>query len=609
MEIMKRSDTYERRLISLEYQLLTPRIPVQQNLTPVEQVFANRGIQPSEINHYLHTTKEDVLNPELLENIKEGAKLFISHLFKGSRIFVQVDSDADGYTSAAALINYANMIAPGHAQRNITYAIHNGKEHGLILEKIPKDVKLVIAPDSSSNQYEEHKILKEQGVDVLVLDHHEADKFSENACVINNQIGNYPNKTLSGVGIVYKFCQYIDSLLDETERGADLILDLVAIGMVADLMDLRDFETRALISYGVNHLENPFLIEFVKSQAYSLKGEVTPFGISFYIAPYINAVVRVGTLDEKMLLFESMLDFRAYEEIPSTKRGCKGQTETRVEQACRTCKNIKNRSNRMRDASLDMIESQIEEKQLLNYPIIIIELIEPVEENMTGLIANQIMGKYMRPVLILNRHIEVDEGTGEVLLDIWRGSGRNATYSKLDNMREFLEKSGLVEYAQGHAGAFGIGVLNEKLDELKKYINTTLKDLDFSNSYRVDFIWNANSIEEYKNDIMDLGKLSRFWGQGLPEPQIAIENIKVHKDNIVLMSPDKKPTLKIILPGNLTLIKFGSSKEEFDNLYKETGCITINAIGTCNLNEWNGNFSPQIIIEEYEIINKTDFYF
>lgn len=157
------------------------------------------------------------------------------------------------------------MIAPGHAQRNITYAIHNGKEHGLILEKIPKDVKLVIAPDSSSNQYEEHKILKEQGVDVLVLDHHEADKFSENACVINNQIGNYPNKTLSGVGIVYKFCQYIDSLLDETKRGADLILDLVAIGMVADLMDLRDFETRALISYGVDHLENPFLIEFVKS--------------------------------------------------------------------------------------------------------------------------------------------------------------------------------------------------------------------------------------------------------------------------------------------------------------------------------------------------------
>ena len=77
------------------------------------------------------------------------------------------------------------------------------------------------------------------------------------------------------------------------------------------MMDLRDFETRELISLGINNLENSFLINFVRMQEYSLRGELTPFGISFYIAPYINAVIRVGTLDEKMLLFESMLDFRA----------------------------------------------------------------------------------------------------------------------------------------------------------------------------------------------------------------------------------------------------------------------------------------------------------
>ena len=58
------------------------------------------------------------------------------------------------------------------------------------------------------------------------------------------------------------------------------------------------------------------------------------------------------------------------------------------------------------------------------------------------------------------------------------------------------------------------------------------------------------------------------------------------------MSPDRKPTLKIILPGGLTLIKFGSSQEEYDDLYTETGCVVLNVVGTCNLNEWNGNFSP-----------------
>ena len=108
---------------------------------------------------------------------------------------------------------------------------------------------------------------------------------------------------------------------------------------------------------------------------------------------------------------------------------------------------------------------------------------------------------------------------------------------------------------------------------------------------------------------MDLGKLSSIWGQGLPEPKVAIENVQIHANKLVLMSPDKKPTLKIILPGDLALIKFGSSQEEYDSLYSETGCVTINVVGTCNLNEWQGNFSPQIIIEDYEILSKSNYYF
>ena len=63
--------------------------------------------------------------------------------------------------------------------------------------------------------------------------------------------------------------------------------------------------------------------------------------LHFYIAPYINAVTRSGTAAEKLFLFESMLEFKSYEQIPSTKRGCKGQKETRVEQSCRNCINIK----------------------------------------------------------------------------------------------------------------------------------------------------------------------------------------------------------------------------------------------------------------------------
>lgn len=585
-----------------------PEISTKKELSCIEWVFANRGIKPSDIDHYLHTTPQDILNPELLDNLQKGAQLFISHLTAQDKIFIQIDSDADGYTSAAVLINYANRIAPGRTQTNISYRIHDGKEHGIIVDKIPSDVKLVVVPDAGSNDYEQHKELKEKGIDVLVIDHHEADKVSEDACVINNQLSNYPNKNLSGVGVVYKFCQYLDKLIDK--NYADDFLDLVAVGMVADMMDLRDFETRELISLGTENIKNPFIDALVQSQSYSLKGEVTPFGISFYIAPYINAVIRVGSLEEKLLMFESMLEFKAYENIPSTKRGCAGQQETRVEQACRSCKNIKNRSNRMRDASLKVIEQSIEDNDLLAHPFIIVELTEPVEENMTGLVANQIMGKYMRPVLILNRHVEFDKETGEVTFDGWRGSGRNSTYSQLRNMREFLAETGLVEYAQGHASAFGVSVFKEQLEPLKKYIDEKLKDFDyFSNSYRVDFIWKANEIDQYTNDIVELGKLERFWGQGLSQPQVVIENVHISKDNLTLMSPDKKPTLKITLPNGLTLIKFKSSQEEFDKLYLENGCVIVNVVGTCNLNEWNGIINPQIIVEEYEEINRLAYYF
>ena len=66
------------------------------------------------------------------------------------------------------------------------YRFHSGKEHGIIVSTVPEDVKLVIAPDSSSNDYDQHKELSEKGIDVLVIDHHEAEKVSEYACVINN---------------------------------------------------------------------------------------------------------------------------------------------------------------------------------------------------------------------------------------------------------------------------------------------------------------------------------------------------------------------------------------------------------------------------------------
>lgn len=531
--------------------------------------------------------------------MKWGASILVQHIANNDIIVIWVDSDCDGYTSAAELVNYLHYFCPAFVENNIIFIFHPGKEHGIIADKIPPEVKLVIAPDSSSNDYEEHKKLADRGVDVLVIDHHEAEKVSEYACIINNQLCDYPTKSLSGVGMVYKFCQYIDSVMDTDYAGYGL--DLVALGMIADMMDLRDYETKQLITMGLDDIHNPFFAGMVEKNAYSLQGDITPIGIAFYIAPYVNATIRMGTPEEKRLMFESMLTFKAHQRIPSTKRGCKGQMELLVEQAVRNCTNIKSRQTKARDNTTETIEKLIAENNLLNNKLLIVCIPKTtyVEKTLTGLIANQLMSKYQRPVLLLNE----TENEGR---KAWEGSARGYDKSAMDDFKMFCNNSGYALYAEGHANAFGFGILDKDLNDFINYSNTILKYFNFTPCYHVDFIFSADNFNG--QDIVEIAGLKHLWGQGIEEPYIALTNIKVTKNNIQLMSPDKNPTLKITLPNKTSLIKFKSSQEEYERLIS-AGLIMIDAVGRCERNIWNGNITPQIIVEDYDITKRIEYYF
>lgn len=581
----------------MEYRLRAPEFPIY---TPVEQVLVNRGIPYDQINHYLNTTDNDILDPRLIPHLDEGAKMLIKHVSQNDKVLIQVDSDCDGYTSAALLMNYLYCLFPSFVNNNISYRVHMGKQHGIIPDTIPEDVKLVIAPDSSSNDYEAHEYLNLSGIDVLVIDHHEADHVSKYACVINNQLCDYPTKSLSGVAMVWKFCCYIDMLL-KTDH-AQKFLDLVALGLVADMMDVRDFETRRLIDKGLQQIRNPYFRGAIDKDQFHFTNEITPIGVAFYIAPLINATTRVGTQEEKLMLFESMLDFRGYELVPSTKRGCKGQAETRVEQACRNCTNIKSRQTKIRDNSLERIEQIIVNQNLLSNKILIVQLDDLItDRNLTGLIANQLMSEYQRPVLILNK-IENEDGT-----ITWEGSGRGYDKSRLKDFRGFLENNKYVMYAEGHANAFGIGIKDEDISAFITSTNSALDGFDFTPIYNVDFIYKSDELTP--DEVIDIAGMKSLWGQGVEEAEIAVEGIKVHKDNIRILSPDKNPTLKIMLPNGINFMKFRSSEEEYDKLYSELGYVTINIVGECERNIWNNKISPQVMIKDYEIVDRANYYF
>lgn len=588
----------------MTYQLRTPILPIYNDYSILEALFSARGIPPEDIDHYLHTTEADILSPSLIANIDDGIKMLIQHIFNNDKIFIQVDSDCDGYTSAAVLINYINCFAPGYAQNNIIYRIHEGKQHGLIPDTIPNEVKLVIAPDSSSNDYDQHKELKQRGCDVLVIDHHEAEKISPYACVINNQLCNYPNKTLSGVGMVYKFCSRFDELAGY--NYANQFLDLAALGLIGDMMDLRNFETKYLIEEGLTDIRNPFFKEMIKTQNYSIDraGGLCPFSVSFYVVPQINGTIRMGTFEEKILLFESMLDFKGYESIPSTKRGCKGQFEPRVEQACRVCGSVKRLQSKVVESNLGIIEAIISKNKLDDNKIIAVKLDKKhsINRNLTGLIANQLVSKYQHPILILSEDVDTN---GEI---VWEGSGRGYETKDFDDLKKFLKDSHKVFLAEGHPNACGVGIAEKDFNSFIEYSNKALKDCQFEPCQKVDFIWQGNHFKG--QDIIDLAGLNLLWGQGLEKPYIAIEHLQVQPNQVFLMSKDKNPTLKIELSNGVSFIKFKASEEEYNKLIENpNGSVVLNIVGTCNINEWNGRITPQIEVSNYEVVGVNKYYF
>ena len=157
-----------------------------------------------DIENYLNPDFNMLQSPLNLDNIHEGYELLKSKCENNEHILIIVDSDVDGFTSAAIIYQYIKKIYP---DIEISYLFHTGKQHGLqdhidyLLEN--PIYGLVILPDSSSNDKEYHDQLAKFNIGCLILDHHLTDvELSNNAVIINNQISSkYSNKDLTGAGI------------------------------------------------------------------------------------------------------------------------------------------------------------------------------------------------------------------------------------------------------------------------------------------------------------------------------------------------------------------------------------------------------------------------
>ena len=234
---------------------------------------------------------------------------------------------------------------------------------------------------------------------------------------------------------------------------------------------MTELETKHLVNKGFQNVTNPFFYSLAQKNEYSMKGKINHTNVAFYIAPYVNAICRSGTIEEKTLVFESMLYYKAFKELPSTKRGhYLGETERLVDQAIRTAINVKSRQTKAQDAGMERLEEKINNEHLLDHKVILFRL-EPgeIDKNIAGLCANKIMAKYQRPVMVLtrceNEIVSVKNGFYiEAKTQVtYEGSARGCDKIDIDDFKELCAETGLTNYLIGHPNAFGASLDTNKV--------------------------------------------------------------------------------------------------------------------------------------------------
>ena len=193
----------------MKYQLRTKNYNNETVELALHDLLIDRGIKhPLE---WLQPNYSYEHSPMLFKEMRKGIEMLKSTISNSeASIMVVVDSDLDGYTSGAIILNLLKLIQRG---QDINFVLHPNKEHGIVLEDIPDDVDLLIVPDAGSSQKAEHLKLLENGTKVIILDHHEMVNdmdygvYQEGIALVNSQEEDYPNHALSGAGVALKFAQ------------------------------------------------------------------------------------------------------------------------------------------------------------------------------------------------------------------------------------------------------------------------------------------------------------------------------------------------------------------------------------------------------------------
>ena len=563
------------RILNREFDLeAARRLHEEGYLPPVARALSARGIRDAS---ELAQDWKSMLPPAMLEGTREAAERLALARERGERVTVVADYDCDGATACAVAIRGLGMMGV-KADYFVPHRVHHG--YGLscavvdlLAARTPRpDVLLTVDNGVSSAEAVRHAA--ELGIDVIVTDHHlPGAELPPAVCIVNPNLADsaFPSKALAGVGVMYYVLLALRALLRErgvytqqTQPRLDALVDLVALGTVADVVKL-DKNNRILVAQGLNRIRLGRTHAGI-SALFAVAGKkpeaagVRDFG--FALGPRINAAGRLDTMENgiECLLADDPVVALDYARSLNDFNAARQELETEMQQAAETALSCCNVDSL---ATLTLYDGRF-------------------NEGVVGLVASRLKEKVNRPTIVF---APTDDGA-------LKGSGRSIAGVHLRDALDLVSKAlpGAVLRFGGHAMAAGLTLRSE--DDLPAFRDAFEKAVrsmgDASVFERVIYTDGGLAPDEITERLVQAID-SQIWGQGFDAPVFANE-FRVVRQSLV-----KDAHTKLIL-------ELGGQR--FDAIFfrhTETLPGMVRLAYRPNINEFMGRRSVQLVIEAAEL--------
>jgi single-stranded-DNA-specific exonuclease len=550
----------------------------------VEKLAKVRGVK--DLGEWFNPPERYLLDPYGLENIDEVAQRIIKAVHTGEKIVIMADVDADGVFACAGMFNYlkpmveADRLQYIHSQRSRGHGVETvttkfARSGNGVVEYIPDDTDLLIIVDSSANSVEACKYVKEEmGIDILIIDHHHIEMDNPYATMVNCQMGNYPNKYLSGSAMVWKVCHVIDDYM--ADDRADDVIDLATIGLISDMMSVRENENRHIIHHGLANINNIGLLQLLKLSKVDLGEDISTTTISFKISPAINSCTRYDRIELALELL----------------------TSDDIDEITMIAKEMIKLNEQRKAEESTIVESALSRVDNNHNVAVLVD--NEIGSGFRGLVAMQLVSKLNKPSLVLKAFEDEDGNVTK-----YGGSARSIGNLPL---KSICEDTRLFNFAQGHEGAFGVEIDADKLDDALKKFDEMIDDEDLQGEIYYDLELDESEINDM--DMREIEKFSRIAGQGFPVPKFRVKGLVV--DSRDVLGKDKR-TIKISCDNGMACMMFRVDENYAMDIVEaleddETFMVEIEVVGQLSINKfmnWKARklvVTNQVLLDDYKIV-------